>query len=204
MKILAIGANGVIGKAVVSHLQQAHQVIAVGHSQGDYTVDIESKDSIQSLFEKVGMVDAIISMAGNGQMGSLDEMRDSAFLEVLNNKVMGQVNVVRQGLDYLNEGGSITLTSGQAANHPMPGTTAIAMGVAAINAFVATAALELKDGKRINAVSPGMVKETMELCGIDSSTGIPAKDVATYYQASLDGQYKGIVFDAVGGQYESA
>ncbi|MCG7588561.1 SDR family oxidoreductase, partial [Photobacterium sp. OFAV2-7] len=130
--------------------------------------------------------------------------RSSAFLEVLNNKVMGQVNVVRLGLDYLNEGGSITLTSGQAANQPMPGTTAITMGVAAINAFVATAALELKDGKRINAVSPGMVKETMELWGIDSSTGIPAKDVATYYQASLDGQYKGIVFDAVGGQYEPA
>lgn len=203
MKILAIGANGVIGKAVVSLLQQDHQVIAVGHSQGDYTVDIESKESIQALFERIGKVDAIISMAGNGQMGSLEEMPDSAFLEVLNNKVMGQVNVVRLGLDYLNEGGSITLTSGQAANHPMPGTTAITMGVAAINAFVATAALELKDGKRINAVSPGMVKETMELWGIDSSTGIPAKDVATYYQASLDGQYKGTVFDAVGGQYES-
>ncbi len=30
MKILAIGANGVIGKATVSHLQQEHEVIAVG------------------------------------------------------------------------------------------------------------------------------------------------------------------------------
>ncbi len=113
---------------------------------------------------------------------------------------------MRLGLDYLNEGGGvITLTSGQAANHPMPGTAAIAMGVAAVNAFVATAALEQKNGKRINAVSPGMVKETMELWGgIESSTGIPARDVATYYQASLEGQQNGEVFNAVGGQYEPA
>lgn len=204
MKILAIGANGVIGKATVSLLQQDHDVIAVGHSHGDYIVDIESKESIKVLYDSVGKVDAIISMAGNGQMGSLDEMPDSAYHTVLNNKLMGQVNLVRLGLDYLNEGGAITLTSGQAANHPMPGTAAIAMGVAAVNAFVATAALELKDGKRINAVSPGMVKETMELWGIESSTGIPARDVATYYQASVEGQQNGEVFNAVGGQYEPA
>ncbi|MCW8329231.1 short chain dehydrogenase [Photobacterium sp. SDRW27] len=208
MKILAIGANGVIGKAVVSRLRQDHSVIAVGHSQGDYTVDIESKESIQALYEKVGKVDAIVSMAGNGEMGSLEDMPESGYQTVLNNKVMGQVNLVRIGLDYLNEGGSITLTSGQASNHPMPGTAAIAMGVAAVNAFVVTAALELKDGKRINAVSPSMVKETMEQWGIDSSSGIPASDVATYYQASIDGLQNGEVFNAVKGkvegQYESA
>lgn len=109
--------------------------------------------------------------------------------------------LVRIGLDYLNEGGSITLTSGQASNHPMPGMAAIAMGVAAVNAFVNSAALELKERKRINAVSPGMVKETMELWGIDSSSGIAASDVATYYQAVIDGQHNGEVLNAIGGQY---
>ncbi len=202
MKILAIGANGIVGKAAVNHLQQTHEVITVGHTSGDLTVDIESKESIQSLYENVGHVDAIISMAGNGEMGSLEEAPDSAFETVLNNKVMGQVNLVRLGLSYLNEGGSITLTSGQASNNPMPGLASISMGAAAINAFVGTAALELKDGKRINAVSPGMVKETMELWGIDSTSGIASSDVATYYQASIDGQNNGEVFNAVGGRYE--
>ena len=204
MKILAIGANGIIGQATVQHLQQEHSVIAVGHRQGDYIVDIESKESIQAVFEKVGHVDAIICMAGNGEMGSFDSMPESGYHNVLNNKVMGQVNVVRIGLEYLNEGGSITLTSGQAANHPMPGTAAIAMGVAAINAFVATVALELTDGKRINAVSPSMVKETMDMWCVDSSAGIAARDVATYYHASLNGSLSGHVFNAVGGHYEAA
>ncbi len=108
MKILAIGANGVIGKATVSHLQQDHEVIAVGHSHGDYIVDIESKESIKALLDSVGKVDAIISMAGSGQMGSLDEMPDSGYYTVLNNKVMGQVNLVYLGLDYLNEGGNMS------------------------------------------------------------------------------------------------
>lgn len=71
MKILAIGANGVIGQATVGLLQQEHDAIAVGHSKGALTVDIESTKSIHNLFKQVGTVDAIISMAGNGEMGDL-------------------------------------------------------------------------------------------------------------------------------------
>ncbi|OAN13106.1 short chain dehydrogenase [Photobacterium jeanii] len=197
MKILAIGANGIIGSAVVRLLQQDHEVISVGHHQGGLTVDIENTESITALFETVGKVDAIICMAGNGEMGSLQTMPESGFLTVLHNKVMGQVNLARIGLAYLTEGGSITLTSGQAANILMPNTSAIAMGVAAIDAFVATAALELDSGKRINAVSPSMVKETMEQWGVDSSTGIPANDVALHYQASIQGTDNGKTFNAI-------
>lgn len=197
MKILAIGANGVIGKATVRLLQQDHDVIAVGHSTGELTVDIESTESIHRLFEQIGTVDAIVSMAGNGEMGNLQTMPESGFLNVLHNKVMGQVNLVRIGLEHLSDGGSITLTSGQAANILMPNTTAIAMGVAAIDAFVATAALELPANKRINAVSPSMVKETMEQWGVDSSTGIPASDVARYYQASIQEAASGEIFNAI-------
>jgi len=203
MKILAIGANGIIGKAVVSRLSQEHEVISVGHSQGDITVDIEDKNSISAMYQKVGKVDAIISMAGNGKMGSVEEMPDSDYQQVLQNKVMGQVNLVRLGMEYLNEGGSFTLTSGQAAKHPMPGTGAIAMGVAAIDAFVATVAQEIKQSRRINAVSPSMVKETMELWEVDSSSGIPAAEVAGYYEASIRGSQNGHTFDAVPGGAEA-
>lgn len=36
------------------------------------------------------------------------------------NKPMGQINLVRYGPDYLNEGGSFTLTSGILADQPNP------------------------------------------------------------------------------------
>lgn len=197
MKILAIGANGVIGQAVVEKLSQSHQVIAVGHSQGDLRVDIESQESIRAMFESVGVVDAIISMAGNGEMGSIKDMPSSGYATVLKGKLMGQVNLVRIGREYLKDGGSITLTSGQAANYPMAGTAAISIGVAGINAFVGVAALEFEQGKRINAVSPAVVKETLEQWGVDSADGIPAEQVAEYYQHSVEGDKTGQIYNAV-------
>lgn len=203
MKILAIGANGIIGKAVVENLTQDNEVIAVGHSSGDYRVDVENQESIRALFQQVGKVDAIISMVGNGEMAPLQQTTDQSFATVIDSKIMGQVNLVRFGLEYLNDNGSITLTSGQAADQPMPGTSAITLGVAAINAFIKTAALELTDGKRINAVSPSMVKETMEQWGIDSSPGIAAADVASYYRASIEGNNSGQIFNAIKGPYSA-
>lgn len=202
MKILAIGANGIIGNAVVENLQKGYEVIAVGHSSGELRVDVEDQQSIQKLFQQIGKVDAIISMVGNGEMKPLQETDDQGFATVINSKIMGQVNLVRIGLDYINPNGSFTLTSGQAADNPMPGTSAITLGVAAINAFVKTAALEMRNGVRINAVSPAMVKETMEQWGIDSSSGIPAADVASYYRAAVTGADNGAVFNAIQGPYQ--
>ena len=197
MKIVAICANGIIGQAVTRLLAEKHEVIAVGHSRGDITVDLEDSGSIRALFEHVGPVDAIISTAGNGEMGTIAEMPNEGYATVLRNKLMGQVNLARIGLEYLNDNGSITLTSGQAASQPMPGTAAIAIGVAGINAFVGVAALELDKGKPINAVSPAIVKETLEQWGADSSHGIPARQVATFYQTSIESQANGQVFDAI-------
>ncbi|MGF1757199.1 short chain dehydrogenase [Photobacterium sagamiensis] len=202
MKILVIGATGVIGKAVVKLLGQDNEIISVGNRSGDFTVDINNKDSIQSLFENVGKVDAIISTTGKGEFGSLENMPDAGYQLVLENKLMGQVNLVRIGLNYLNKGGSITLTSGAAAIHPVPGSIAISMACAAVDAFVVSAALELKDDKRINAVSPSFVKETMEMMGMDSTTGIPAKDVALFYQASINSQSNGKVFQTIEDKHE--
>ena len=51
--ILLIGASGTIGRAVADRLEKAHTVIRVGHRQGDHTVDLGSKASIEALFEKV-------------------------------------------------------------------------------------------------------------------------------------------------------
>jgi len=197
MKILIIGGTGTIGKEVVQLLDQEHEVITVGNTTGEHTVDISNKDSIQDLFKNVGQVDAIFNISGQGEFGKFDDKNNTGYELSWNNKVMGQVNLVRIGLDYLKTGGSITLTSGSSAKNPNPGTASISMACAAIDAFVATAALEISDDRKINVVSPGFVKETMELLGMDSSTGIPAKEVATYYQKSLLGNTNGQVFDAI-------
>ena len=66
---------------------------------------------------------------------------------------------------------------------------------AELEGFVRAAALELKRGIRVNVVSPIWVKETQEAMGRDSSTGMPAAQVARAYVASVEGTMSGAVLD---------
>ena len=123
-------------------------------------------------------------------------MNDEDFQLGLTGKLMGQVNLVRVGLDYINSNGSFTLTSGVLSQQPMPGSSSISMVNAGIEGFVRAAALEMQRGIRINVVSPPWVKETLEALGMDTSSGMPAERVAQAYRASISGTRSGNVINA--------
>ena len=195
MKVLVIGGTGTIGKAVVELLQKDHDILTVGYSDGEYHVDIASKESIQTLFDKVGKVDAVISTTGLANFGKFNELTDADYALGLNNKLMGQVNLVRIGQHFLKQGGSITLTIGILAKEPIPGSTVVSLANGGLEGFIRPASLELQ-GIRINAVSPPFVKETMEMMGMDSSAGMPVAQVAKTYKAVLEGEFNGEILDA--------
>ena len=162
MKVLIIGGNGTIGKVVADKFKEGHKVLIAGRSSGDVTVDISDSDSIVQMLEKVGTLDAIICIAGDAKWAKFDELTESDFYIGIKSKMMGQVNVVRLGLPYLNEGGSITLTTGILADEPVDMTTSAAMVNGAIQSFTKAVALELKDGKRVNVVSADLVEDAYE------------------------------------------
>jgi NAD(P)-dependent dehydrogenase (short-subunit alcohol dehydrogenase family) len=195
MKVMVIGATGTIGRAVVETLSPRHEVIKVGHKNGAYQVDVSSPGSIKELYETVGPVDAVVSAAGVATFAPLDQLTDADFLLSMNNKLMGQVNFVRIGSRYIRENGSFTLTSGLLGREPMKGSAAISLVNAGIDGFVRAAALELPRGLRVNAVSPVWVKETLEALGMDSASGMPAKQVALAYVESVEGTRNGDVLD---------
>jgi len=195
MKILLIGATGTIGQKVQQRLAENHEVISVGYKDGNYQVDLGSKASIQSLFEQVGEIDAVISTTGMAEFAPLSELTDEQFDLGWNNKLMGQINLLRVGQAFVREGGVILLTSGMLANDPIPGSTSISAANGALNSFVKAASLELGDTLRINTVSPVFVKETLEMMGMDSSAGMSAADTAKAYQAGLEGTMNGEVID---------
>ena len=195
MKIIVIGASGTVGKEVVNLLTSAHEVIKVGNRSGDFQVDIGSKASIEKLYKEVRKFDAVVSTAGLAKFGALEELTDEDYSLGLTNKLMGQVNLVRIGLNYINDEGSFTLTSGVLSQHPIPGSAAISMVNAAIEGFVRAAALEIKRGIRINVVSPLFATETLSLMGMDKDGGMPAEKFALSYKESVEGKRNGEVLD---------
>lgn len=196
MRILVIGATGTIGREVVAALEGEHELVEASRSEAEHTVDLADPDSVEALFESVGPVDAVVCAAGVARFGSLDELDDDDFAVSVENKLMGQVNVVRRGLEHVADGGSFTLTSGVLARRPIPGSAAISLVNGAVESFVLAAALEAPREIRVNVVSPGWVAETLEAMGRDPSEGTPAAEVAKAYASCVEGSLTGEVVSA--------
>lgn len=194
MKVLLIGATGTIGKAIGANLND-HEVVKVGNSGGDYQVDMNDNASIEALFAKTGNVDAVISVAGSIVFSPVKDLTADQYQDAINGKLLNHLNLFRIAQNHVNEGGSITFTSGDLAQNPMPGGAAVSLVNAALDSFVKAAALETGDALRVNTVNPHFVKETMEMMGMDSSSGISAADTAKAFRAAIEGKESGKIFD---------
>ena len=192
MRILLIGASGTIGR-VVAHAFAKHDLIPASLGNSAEQVDISNPESIRRLYQRVGKLDAVVSVAGQARFKPLRELTDEDFDFSLRNKLMGQVNVVRIGLDSVNDGGSFTLTSGVLAQRPIPGSAAISLVNAGLEGFARAAALEAPRSIRVNVVSPPWVSETLTAMGQDPSGGLPARAVARAYVESVTGRQNGAV-----------
>jgi len=194
-KIIVVGATGTIGKAIADLLARSHELIRVGNTSGDATVDLGDTNSIVDLFENIGSFDAVICAAGTSRFGSAQDASDDDFRFSIQNKLMGQVNLVRAARHHINAGGSVTLTSGILASDPWPGTAPTAMVNAGLEGFVRAAALDFSPDLRINIVSPVFVTETALQMGMDTEGTLSAADTAKAYHVSLEGDMTGQVLD---------
>jgi NAD(P)-dependent dehydrogenase (short-subunit alcohol dehydrogenase family) len=176
MNILLIGGTGTIGSKIAERLDADNELIIAGSSSGDVQVDITSPESIQKLFEETGTVDAVIVTAGSAPVKPLADSANEDFLEGVKSKMMGQINVALTALNYLNEGGSVTLTSGILSEDPIPGGTILSTINGAVNGFVTGAYGEfLQKGFRINVVSPALVEDSADALGDFFPGHTPAK-----------------------------
>ena len=193
MKILIIGGTGTIGRKVSSHFSKHHDVVTAGRRSGDVSVDMTDSRSIETMFESIGRVDAVVCIAGEAKWAAFDEMTEEDFYIGLKSKLMGQVNLVRIGQNYLNAGGSFTLTTGILADHPVDFTTSPAMVNGGIHSFVKAVCLELKNGIRINVVSSGLVEDAVEKYEtyFPGHNPIPMRKVINGYVKSVEGKGTG-------------
>ena len=192
MKILIIGGKGTIGNKVATHFAKKHEVVIAGRNSGDINVDIGNIASIKQMFQKTGKVDAIICIAGEAKWALFNELTEEDYYIGLQSKLMGQVNIVCVGKEYINPSGSITLTTGILADDPVVMTASAAMVNGAIHSFVKAVQLELEN-VRVNVVSPGLVEDAVERYSeyFPGHHPVPMTKVVNGYIRSVEGRDKG-------------
>ena len=193
MKILLIGASGTVGSAVDKELSARHEIIRIGRTRGDFQVDISDSASIRALFGKTGKFDALVCAAGNVTFAPLAEMSSQSFALGLQDKLMGQVNLLLIGREFANDGASFTFTSGILNRDPIRTGASAALVNGAIDAFIKAAAIELPRGLRINSVSPTVLVEAMGSYApyFRGFKPVPAAEVALAYAKSVEGLQTG-------------
>ncbi|RIX50102.1 short chain dehydrogenase [Paenibacillus nanensis] len=196
MKILLVGASGVLGKAVREELSPRHEIVTAGRNGADVTVDMASVESISAMYQAVGKVDAVISTAGSTYFGPLEELTPENNEISIQSKLKGQVNLVLLGLDHVRDRGSFTLTTGVIMDDPIAGGVSSAMAGGAIQAFVRSAAYEMPRGIRINNVSPGVLIESIAKYGpyFPGFVPVPAGKAAQAFRKSVEGIQTGQTF----------
>ena len=196
MKVLVIGGTGTIGQAIVKELSLRHEVIVAGQSHGDIQVDMTDINSIRAMYQKVPKLDSIVIASGKVHFGLLGDMTSELYQKGLADKLMGQVNVVLEGIKHLNDNGSFTLTSGILNREPIVLGSSAAMVNGALDGFVKHAAIELPRGLRINIVSPTVIAEAMDNYApyFRGFKPVSAYEAALAYSKSVEGANSGQVY----------
>jgi hypothetical protein len=196
LRILLVGATGVVGGCVFRSLQTDHDVISASLDpvQGDHEVqlDLSDADALVKTLNNLGPLDAVISAAGRARFGALADARPSSIDASvyglgLQDKLMGQVNLALAAREVLRPGGSITLTSGTTSTEPILGGAGLSMVNGALESWVCAAATELPQGWRLNVVSPSLVEGTpaAACAAFPGFELISAQRVALAYERSL-------------------
>jgi len=147
------------------------------------------------MYRSVGRVGAVACAAGNVHFGPLAEMTQEQLDLGLHDKLMGQVNLVLEGREFVEPGGSFTLIAGVLSHDPIRFGAAASMVNGAIESFGRAAAIEFPL-HRINVVSPTLLVESMETFGayFRGFEPVSAARVALAYSKSIEGAQTGQIY----------
>lgn len=194
MKILVIGSTGLIGRYVEKALAAYGDVIGISRSTS-IAVDVNNPESIAEMYRKVGKVDAVASCIGKVTFKTIEELSYDEYVKGLMDKAMGQVELVRAGIEFMNDGGSFTLMTGILARNPIPTGTVASLANGAIESFTKAASIELPRGIRINTVSPSVLVEAPSYHPyFPGFHQVTADEVAAAYVRAITGAMTGEVF----------
>lgn len=195
MRILQVGSTGTIGISVAAALTaRGHDLVVADFP----SIDLTEPASVADLWRRVGAVDALVCTVGTLELAPLHDLGLAQVESSVRGKLLSQVDLVLQGLPHLRVPGSVTLVSGIMSRIPWAGGVTAAIANGGIDAFVRAVAAELRDGRRINAVSPSIVQESIDALGGDNPLPghepVTAAQVALAFVRSVEGIESGTTF----------
>lgn len=199
MKIIVLGAAGKLGSEIVRALETRHDVVGAGSRSGEIRVDYADTKSVRTMFETIGDFDGLVcTVGGDSVFKPYEQLKDRDFEVGFRRKFLAQLNLVRLGAEYANDGGSFTLSSGFLSHYPNEASVATGPFNAAVDSLVRNVAPLLSRGIRLNVVSPAPVVPP-ERVGVGL---ISAEQAAQYYVQCIEGDFTGRVLRAWGGLEE--
>lgn len=170
LKALVTGGASGIGAATTEHLLARGAQVAVLDLNTDavppgslaYRCDISDTASVEAAVAQtaldLGGLDIVVNNAGIGAKGNVTENTDDEWTRVLNINVMGIVRVTRAAFPYLRESNhaAVVNTASIAATAGLPDRALYSASKGAVYSLtLAMAADHIRQGIRINCVSPG-------------------------------------------------
>jgi NAD(P)-dependent dehydrogenase (short-subunit alcohol dehydrogenase family) len=121
------------------------------------TVDLTELTALERLADDVGDIEHLVFTAGESlALAPLAELTPDVITGFFQTRFVGALTAVRVFAPRITSGGSITLTSGTAAEQPGFGALPVSI-CGAMNALTRALAVELAP-IRVNAVAPGVVR----------------------------------------------
>lgn len=155
----ANGARVIIVSGNQSRITQALQTL--GPNSAAYTVDLGNEQAIKTFFNELGNFDHLVYTAGeNISLGLISDTDVNNAKDYFTIRYWGAVAAVKYSAPLINAGGSITLTSGIAAQRPGKGWWLGSSITSAMEGFARAMAIELAP-IRVNIVSPGVVRTNL-------------------------------------------
>ena len=126
-----------------------------------YAVDLSKEINIKNFFEQVGNFDHLVYTAGeNITMSMVDDTDMESGKDFFTIRFWGAFAAIKYGKRYMNDGGSITLMSGNFGQRPAKGYSLGATICGAMDAFTRAMAVELAP-IRVNNIAAGVIKTNL-------------------------------------------
>lgn len=175
MNALVTGGASGIGAAVATMLLERGARVAVldretsGAPEGvlavkaDVTDDAAVREAVDRAAAELGSLHTLVSNAGIGSIGSVEDNDDDEWTRVLDINVLGMVRTARHALPHLRRAAaerpgavSITQTCSIAATAGLPQRALYSASKGAVLSLtLAMAADHVREGIRVNCVNPG-------------------------------------------------